>query len=203
MNASDTVSTSIQIILLVASFMLFIYALWVIIKQNPYHIHNEQSEDEDFELFVSPEGIDETQTNHLLHNIDAFNHYSQQIFIQTRFSFWFSLISASIGFILITLSLFKMQGDMSYTGTLSGIVLESVAGLFFYQSNRTQKAMIDFFEKLRNDNRVKDALELCNSIEDVEMKNQLKSKLALHFVGIRSESYVSKKPNHHYKSSAQ
>jgi len=179
MNLAQTISLSIQGILLISSLLLFIYAIWIMITQNPFHNKETQTQ-ENVNIFSRSQ---HNAQHPIEYNIHGINDYHQQVLMQSRFSFWFSLIIATLGFLIIALSLFKLD-NIEYIGIVSGSILEAVAGLFFYQSNRVRASMMSFFDKLRSDNKINDALELCNSIEDKEMKNQLKVKLALHFVGM-------------------
>ena len=88
--------------------------------------------------------------------------YHAQGLAQSRMSFWFSLIFASIGFAVIALSIgiFLQQSRDASAGWLdtagkpiftlvAGTIIDAVAGLFFVQSNKSRQLMVDFFDKLR------------------------------------------------------
>ena len=81
------------------------------------------------------------------------NYYSQ-VLAQSKVSFWFSLVFASIGFFIIVLAAF-MYSEADTGSTIArfvaGGVVDAVAALFFVQSKRAQESMSEFFDKLRRD----------------------------------------------------
>ena len=72
----------------------------------------------------------------------------------------------------------------SIVGLLAGTIINAVAGLFFVQSNRTRRLMSEFFDRLRNDEKVAEAVELVNSLQDTQTQSRLKSVLALSFASV-------------------
>lgn len=112
------------------------------------------------------------------------DEYHRQSIAQSRVSFWFSLIFASLGFLLIASSVFAYSEKTGYLGVVAGTVIDAVAALFFYQSNRARKLMADFFDRLRADRKIEEALKLCDAIDDEVIQNGLRTKLALHFSGL-------------------
>jgi hypothetical protein len=108
--------------------------------------------------------------------------YHQQGLAQSRISFWFSLLFASLGFILIAVSVLPSKSashEQTWVGIVSGTVIDAVSALFFVQSNRAREQMAAFFDKLRTDQKMLDALRLCNEVADSELKNRLQTVLAL------------------------
>jgi hypothetical protein len=126
--------------------------------------------------------------------------YHAQGLAQSRVSFWFSLVFASIGFSLIALSivLFLQEELGSSTEWLkiaakpvftlvSGTVIDAVAALFFVQSNKSRQLMVEFFDKLRLDRKLDEALKLAAAIEDPLVGSNLKALLALNFADVKAE----------------
>jgi hypothetical protein len=108
--------------------------------------------------------------------------YHQQGLAQSRISFWFSLIFASLGFLLIAVSVIPSKDPVhqqTWIGIVSGTIIDAVSALFFVQSNRAREQMAAFFDKLRADQKLLDALRLCNEIADSELKSRLQTVLAL------------------------
>jgi Cyanobacterial TRADD-N associated 2-Transmembrane domain len=108
--------------------------------------------------------------------------YHQQGLAQSRISFWFSLIFASLGFVLIAVSVIPskdVQHQQTWIGMVSGTIIDAVSALFFVQSNRAREQMAAFFDKLRADQKLLDALQLCRNIGDVDLRNRLQTVLAL------------------------
>jgi hypothetical protein len=62
-----------------------------------------------------------------------------------------------------------------------GAIVDAVAGLFLSVNARTQKVMVEFFDKLRSDQRVEDAMDISSKIPDTLMASKLQALLALHF----------------------
>lgn len=93
--------------------------------------------------------------------------YHDQGLAQSRVSFWFSLIAASVGFMVIVTAFLIADSGVAITQQgraaltlLAGTIVETTAGLFFVQSNRARKLMIEFFDRLRMDRKLFEALKL-------------------------------------------
>jgi hypothetical protein len=127
--------------------------------------------------------------------------YHAQGLSQSKISFWFSLIFASLGFAIIALSiglfLQRAEGnDASINSSIAdkvasvskplftlvaGTVIDAVAALFFVQSNKARQLMVEFFDKLRVDRKLDEALSLIGKIEDPVIASRVKSIVALSF----------------------
>ena len=120
------------------------------------------------------------------------NYYSQAL-SQSKISFWFSILFASIGFIIIIIAGF-LYSESSLGSTIisliSGTVIDSVSALFFVQTRRTQQNMNDFFQKLREDKQYIEARNLCDSLESNKAKDALKIQLALNFSKISNAKEI-------------
>jgi len=117
--------------------------------------------------------------------------YHAQGLAQSRISFWFSLVFASIGFVIIVISILLIKTEISFfeqsqafITLISGTIIDSVSALFFVQSNKARTLMSEFFEKLRTDRKIVESLRLANEIEDIKMKSKLKSLIATKFAGL-------------------
>lgn len=116
------------------------------------------------------------------------NYYSLTLG-QSRISFWFSLIFAAVGFLVIIGAAFlHKDGDLisSSIKITSGLIVDAVAALFFVQSKQAQESMATFFEKLRNDRQYAEARKICDEIENAEIKDKIKMILVLHYSGLNS-----------------
>jgi len=115
------------------------------------------------------------------------SNYYLQVLYQSKISFWFSLIFASLGFLIIILSIFLYKEgsfDKSILSLVSGLLIDAVSALFFVQSNKAQKAMGDFFEKLRIDKNNLEARRVCELIENKHLRDITKVQLAFKLVEI-------------------
>ena len=122
-----------------------------------------------------------------LRHFELIENYYSQALNQSKVSFWFSLTGASVGFCVIILSIILYQEDrngVALFSLISGVVIEAVSTLFFTQTNRDQKRRSEFFENLRKDKQYKEALTLCESIQDPIAKDALKIQIALSFAGV-------------------
>jgi hypothetical protein len=131
------------------------------------------------------------------HQFALLQQYHTQGLAQSKISFWFSLIFASLGFsvIMLGVGLFLSQdSDQSPVGSLqrpaftllSGTIIDAVAALFFVQSNRARQLMTEFFDKLRVDRKLDEALKFANEIADPKIQSSLKAVLALSFAEVKS-----------------
>jgi len=119
--------------------------------------------------------------------------YHHQGLAQSRVSFWFSLIFASLGFLIIATAIFTINGDKGLTqqsasiiSLLAGTIIDAVAGLFFVQSRRAQRVMQEFFDRLRKDRKLEESLQLTDKIADSELKGKLQAMLALNFAEVET-----------------
>jgi hypothetical protein len=119
---------------------------------------------------------------------------------QSRISFWFSLISASLGFAIIALSivLFLQSVETNINSIpdrivaaskllftlVAGTVIDAVAALFFVQSNKARQLMVEFFDKLD------EALSLIEKIPDPIIASRVKSIVALNFSDVALKSDI-------------
>ena len=121
--------------------------------------------------------------------------YYRQVLSQSKISFWFSLIFASLGFAVIVAAGFLYTGSnagATVAQFIAGLVMDAVAALFFTQSRSAQKAMSEFFDKLRRDRQHLESRRLCDAITDPLLQNVLRLQLALHYAEIEDSSSVTK-----------
>ena len=105
---------------------------------------------------------------------------------QSRASHWFSLLFASLGFFVIVMPVIRNVQEVQLLPLVSGAVIEAVASLFFVQSNRATRLMVDSFDRLRTDRKLEKALDLAQEIRDPDVQSRLKALLALDFAGVHS-----------------
>lgn len=121
--------------------------------------------------------------------------YYSQVLSQSKISFWFSLIFASLGFAVILVAAFLYSSTANVGSTVAqfvaGLVMDAVAGLFFVQSKRAQEAMSGFFDKLREDRLQLESRRLCDSIDNPIAKDALKVDLALFYAGVKNPTSSS------------
>jgi hypothetical protein len=132
--------------------------------------------------------------------------YHAQGLSQSRVSFWFSLVFASLGFAIIALSigLFLQENENSGGSVLdkvasaskpiftlvAGTVIDAVSALFFVQSNKARQLMVEFFDKLRMDRKLDEALSLIDKIQDPIIASKVKSVVAMNFSEVSLKSDI-------------
>ena len=123
--------------------------------------------------------------------------YHTQGLAQAKISFWLSLVFASLGFIVIVVSLLTMDKDLALTaqgktfvGLVAGTIIDAVSALFFVQSNKARHLMTEFFDKLRVDRKFEESLQMCERIPDPVVQSRLKVLMALNFAEVSSPESV-------------
>jgi hypothetical protein len=114
--------------------------------------------------------------------------YATQGLTQGRVSFWASIWAATFGFIIILLgvvaALVGGETDQALVPIIGGAVIDAVSLLFFAQDRRHQTAMFDFFERLREDRKLDEALALLRTIADESVQSRVQAAMALHFAAV-------------------
>ena len=127
--------------------------------------------------------------------IEQLTNYYSQILAQSKVSFWFSLIFASLGFAIIVVAAF-LYTDGSGTATvaqfIAGIIMDAIAGLFFVQSHNAQKSMGEFFDKLRNDRLHMESRKLCDTVQNAAAQDALRVHLSLHYAGTANAESIAR-----------
>lgn len=115
--------------------------------------------------------------------------YHAQSLGQNKTMFNISLAGAMLGFgVIITGVILALLGmtDAAILGTVSGVVMEAVAGLFFRESNRARSLMRDFFDSLRvdikNERDLRTALTLVDQVETPATRDALRGAISLRLV---------------------
>ena len=119
--------------------------------------------------------------------------YHSQGLAQSKISFWFSLIFASLGFGVIIIAILMMDKEAKLTEQgrafiplIAGTIIDAVAALFFVQSNKARRLMTEFFDKLRTDRKFEESLQLADQIPDEILQSKLKIMLAMSFAEVKS-----------------
>jgi hypothetical protein len=117
-------------------------------------------------------------------SLALFEQYHTQGLAQSRQSFRFSLVFASLGFLIIAGAVVNAVvqdtgiGGANAVSLLGGAVIEAVSALFFVQSNRARVLMEQFFDRLREDRALDEALRLSDEVTDPLVQSRLKTALA-------------------------
>lgn len=116
--------------------------------------------------------------------------YHEQALGQARVQFRVSTVAASVGFLLIIyggfmqISSAPIEAADIVLGVLPGAVIEAVAALFFAQAASTRQRATDFYSRLQDDQRSRQALEIADGIQEPSLRSLVYSQMALHIAGL-------------------
>ncbi len=195
MNIFDITSITATVASLIGAIGTVFYAAISFAKLKRQNINNLETEATETLKRISPVDKDATaaERQYLL-----MREYHAQGLAQSKASFWFSLIFASLGFAVIVSAAVSLQPNekvleqgRTIVTLIAGTVIDAVAALFFVQSNKARQLMVEFFDRLRNDQKLEESLRLVHAIENIETKSRLQSMLAIHFVDVKvSDSFL-------------
>ncbi|WP_374582923.1 hypothetical protein [Frankia sp. CiP3] len=114
--------------------------------------------------------------------------YSSQGLAQSQTSFLVNIVFSSLGFLVImvgvVLAVMNRGVAESVIPVVSGTVVNAVGALFSIQDRRARGTMEKFFDKLRDDRKLDDALALISGVPDDVTRSRLQALLALHFANV-------------------
>lgn len=109
--------------------------------------------------------------------------YHRQGLAQSNLAFQLSLVFAGLGFLIIAASVVVVLAsdnvDSGIVALISGTVVEAVSGLFFVQANQARNLMIQFFDRLRVDRSLEEALKLSSEVPDPIISSRLSTLLSV------------------------
>lgn len=125
--------------------------------------------------------------------------YHAQGLAQSKISFWFSLVFAALGFLVIITAIFTMDRGVglgsqgrTFISLIAGTIIDAVSALFFVQSNKARQLMVDFFDRLRSDKKLEESLRLAAAIDDKQLRSRLNTLISLHFADIKpTDSFLT------------
>ncbi len=181
-----------EIVLPIVALGLAGFSIWIGWKKSIFDFKKPKDKESDRQIVIYGNAndvhISAAEMQKIAYDVNKFDEYHQQSISQCRISFWFSLVFATLGFLIIATSVFTYSEESGYLGIVAGAIVDVVAALFFVQSNKARQLMSDFFDKLRQDRKLEESLKLCESIDDPFFRNSLKLKLSLYFSGLE-DSY--------------
>jgi hypothetical protein len=115
------------------------------------------------------------------------NNYHEQALGQARAQFWFSVVAATVGFAWILYGGAGISPEKLATVSkiLPGVVMDSVAFLFFRQASETRQRATELYDRLRRDKQATEAVVLVASIEDLKVRSAVKAQIALQLAGLQ------------------
>jgi hypothetical protein len=126
-------------------------------------------------------------------NVNNLEKYYKQVKTHTSLSFTFSLVVGLLGFGLIVTGVSNgIINDVSkdyitYISTASGIIIEFIAGVFFYLYNRTVRQLAEYHDKLIEVQNILVSFQLIDIVKDDEKKNAIIENMVEYLVGRREK----------------
>ena len=194
----SSITNLVGLIATIATIIAVIFASYAVFSVAKRR--NKIGSGQDFETAIDEvrqrisESSDSTDKQYLL-----LREYHAQGLAQSKISFWFSLIFASLGFLVIITAIFTIEREVPITNQgrtlitlIAGTIIDAVSALFFVQSNKARQLMVDFFDRLRNDRKLDESLKLATGISDPVLQSRLHILLALYFADIKpTDNFLS------------
>jgi uncharacterized membrane protein len=187
----------IQLVSILAAILAVVVGLYQLIKTTAkfklkfgnISIESDKTQKQNYDEIISSFRL--AKGNELPFEIEQLAKYYTQILYQNKVSFWFSIVFAAIGFLIIILLIFtnaEIISDKGIVTMVSSIIIEAVSALFYTRSNKAQKEMQEFFNKLRKDRQYGEARKLIESLTNPMIKDIAKVQLALKYSEIENNT---------------
>lgn len=179
---------------LVASLASVLYAFRSLSRERLGRSRIEPSEDERQQAKALISAVAAPEKEPVPFETEQLAQYYAQVLAQSKTSFWFSITFASLGFLVIVVAVFlytDAKSGATIAQVVAGAIMDAVAALFFVQSRNAQRAMGDFFDKLRSDRQQAESRALCESIERMDLRDALRAQLALYYAGLQNSHAVA------------
>ncbi len=122
-------------------------------------------------------------------NVTNLEKYYKQVKTHTSLSFTFSLIVGLLGFGLIVTGVANgiindvNKDYITYLSTASGVIIEFIAGVFFYLYNRTVRQLAEYHDKLIEVQNILVSFQLIDIVKDDDKKNTIIENMIGYLVG--------------------
>lgn len=168
----------------VLTLLIILFSFFILIRRE-FFIRRKTDDKAESQLSEKTKAAKYPASYRINYDISKFDEYHKECLRQSKVSFTYSILFAVFGF-FVFIGTIILYADSKYLAgaSVASATIEVVSGLFIVQTNRTRKLMLDFFDKLRLDRRLDQSLNLCDSIEDLTIKNTLKAKLSLFLLGM-------------------
>lgn len=116
--------------------------------------------------------------------------YHNQALQQASIQFWFSIIASVLGFVFIFIIIFFEENKTWYEyilKSLPGAIVEVISVLFINQARETRERATNLFKELNYDNKIEKSVDIADTIDNSDVKSDVKAKIALHIIGMNDE----------------
>lgn len=200
--------TILTILFLIYSIFLYIYKRWKLnmlfgieelkIKRDviaDVNIENKSSDKELVEKIINFDITNKHMNSGLKvedkYIYELINLHHKQALQQSNIQFWFSIVAAIIGFVFIILIILLSKSNEWYDyifKIIPGTIIEAISVLFINQARETRDKATKFFTELNYQMQIEKSVEIADTIERDEIRSEVKSKIALHIIGIENDT---------------
>ncbi|MBJ8128923.1 hypothetical protein [Bacillus cereus group sp. N3] len=128
----------------------------------------------------------------LLENEDIMNIHQKQALMHSRVQFYTGIIISIIGFIFFVYILFvslETSNNIALGIKLtSSLIFEAIAVLFLKESHKLRESSKEYHDNLRENLKQQEAIQIAEAIQNEEIRSIIQAQLALHMIGIKSET---------------
>lgn len=117
--------------------------------------------------------------------------YHDQALQQASIQFWFSILASVLGFVFIFVMIIFEENKTWYEyilKTLPGAIVEMISVLFINQAKETRERATNLFEELNYDNKIEKSADIADTIDNADIKSNVKAKIALHIIGMNDKN---------------
>lgn len=117
--------------------------------------------------------------------------YHSQALQQASIQFWFSVIASVLGLVFIFTIIFFEENTTWYEyilKTFPGVIVEVISVLFINQAKETRERATNLFKELNYDSKIEKSVAIADTIENEDMKSNVKAKIALYIIGINDNN---------------
>jgi len=113
------------------------------------------------------------------HGETMLSAYHKQALLRARIDIWLSRALAIGGFLMLVVSALTLPTGVSVSGIIVSLLIEVLAGILRREAKHSIKQMSMFFDRLRADKRLSEAVRQCELIEGKRLRDSVRATLAL------------------------
>ncbi|MCU5508087.1 hypothetical protein OCB07_04400 [Bacillus cereus] len=125
-------------------------------------------------------------------NEDIMIIHQKQTLMQSKVQFFTGIVMSILGFAFFVYILYvslDSSNNVALTIKLtSSLIFEAIAVIFLKESHKSRETSKGYHDNLRESSKQKQAIKIADSIQNEEIRSMIQAQLALHMIGIKSET---------------
>ncbi|PGA51083.1 hypothetical protein COL86_27860 [Bacillus toyonensis] len=125
-------------------------------------------------------------------NAEVMNIHQKQALMHSRVQFYTGIIMSILGFAFFVYILFvSLDGSNNIALGIkltSSLIFEAIAVLFLKESHKLRESSKEYHDSLRENLKQQEAINIAGVIQNEEIRSIIQAQLALHMIGIKSET---------------